>query len=82
MNIFKRLYSFFGFGTYVRIADMHSSYRILFWCCFPFYFIRKFDLVKWKIESEWQRTHRLIIEAEQQRNYAKAYHLKQYLYRA
>lgn len=41
-------------GEKVWIEKYEQTYtkteRVLYWCCFPFWYIRKFDICRWKID--------------------------------
>ena len=39
----QKFYSFLGFWRYYQYIG-EKRVKTFYWCCFPFYFIRKFDL--------------------------------------
>ena len=44
-SLWKKIYLFFGFREYIQHIGNNSAYRIIYWCCFPWWkFYRKFDL--------------------------------------
>lgn len=45
----QKIYSFFGFWSYILYTENGKRYRAWYWNLFPFWFIRKFDFLK--IES-------------------------------
>lgn len=47
----QKLYSFFGFWKYYMYDSDGNKYKIWYWCCFPFKFYRKFDLIKIKCKN-------------------------------
>lgn len=50
-TVFEKFYSFFGFWKYYMYKGQ-NKYKVIYWCCFPFWYIRKFDLFKIKVKSE------------------------------
>lgn len=47
-TLWQKIYSFFGFWKYNLITEK-GTYKVIYWCCFPFKFYRKFDLFKYKV---------------------------------
>ncbi len=50
----QKIYSWFGFWTYTRAfqdGDTVTEQRVVYWCMFPFYYIRKFDLFHWNTKT-------------------------------
>jgi hypothetical protein len=45
-TLWQKIYSFLGFWYYKEIGYNKPSYIVVYWCCFPFWFIRKFDLIR------------------------------------
>jgi hypothetical protein len=57
-TIWQHIYSFLGFWSYTSVEDAEESgkmaeYRIWYWTMFPFFFIRKFDILRYRIKGPY-----------------------------
>ena len=43
----QEVYSWLGFWSYYQYDERGNRWRIIYWCCFPFRFIRKFDVFRY-----------------------------------
>ena len=53
-TLWQKIYSWFGFWQYYEIDQNGDEWLITYWCCFPFKFIRKFDLVRFKTGEKYE----------------------------
>jgi hypothetical protein len=63
----QRIYSFLGFWTYCSVqnldADIMEERRVVYWLCFPWCFIRKFDLFSWRIRTFSLREENAMVQS-------------------
>jgi len=45
----QRIYSILGFWMYYSYDNDGNKIATVYWCCFPFLYLRKFDLFSHKI---------------------------------
>jgi len=51
-SFLQKVYSFFGFSSYIQCIDDDKAYKVVYWCCFPWgKFFRKFDLFTIDVSS-------------------------------
>ena len=56
----QKFYSFFGFYAYTIHSDRTTARKVIYWCCLPFKFYRKFDVFSYDV-SKTESTNALSI---------------------
>lgn len=46
----EKIYSIFGFWKYYHYNNDGNKVITIYWCCFPFWYLRKFDLFSYVIK--------------------------------
>jgi hypothetical protein len=56
-TLWQMIYSFLGFWTYIERngENPNKARKVIYWCCFPFFFIRKIDVFSYDVS----KTHSL-----------------------
>ena len=51
-TLWQKIYSFFGFWTYIECKDYSHKKKVVYWCCLPWiHYFRKFDLFHYMIKD-------------------------------
>ena len=46
----QKTYSILGFWKYYRYNNEGNKVVTVYWCCFPFWYLKKFDLFSYKVK--------------------------------
>lgn len=65
-TLWQRIYSFFGFWTYIQHIGNKKAYLVVYWCCFPWKFYRKFDIFRYDISKKESINVRRAAQMEKQ----------------